>query len=76
LIESLITARVKEAIESDRQAIREALQGILDDDSRYVSLETQHKRWDQRMASAREALALLDAPEASSGDALAGTSNA
>jgi len=52
------------ALEAENTALRkrvaeleEALQGIVEDDSRYVSLQNQRANWDGRMQAARAALA-------------------
>lgn len=42
--------------EADAAALREAIEGILEDDSAYVSLDDQRRRWPERMKAAQTAL--------------------
>lgn len=42
--------------EAGAAALREAIEGILEDDSAYVSLDDQRRRWSERMKAAQAAL--------------------
>lgn len=44
------------SLEADAAALREAIEGILEDDSAYVSLDDQRRRWSERMKAAEAAL--------------------
>jgi hypothetical protein len=43
-----------------RAGLIDALEGIVDDDSRFVSLKTQRDQWAKRMEVARAALAAIE----------------